>query len=229
MTTLVKIGIGVAIVATVVVIVPALKGPYNRFKNTANDKLNAEFVVDNYKAEYVNLFDKKQEILKAINKFKLEQAVTYKKLDQANKEATLAKKKLLETGTSDLKAFQRSKNIYELANTKVNNFNTMINTYSNALVKLELSLNLIEINMQKAQLNVDTLASKKTMVDAIKNVNKSVEDLNGVGDSNIGINIEKLNEDELRESIRLEVLNENNTLSIPMDQAQAQAYLDSLK
>ena len=66
MTTLVKVGIAAAVVAAAVITIPALKGPYNRFKNTANEKLNDEFVVDNYKAEYVNLHEKKIEIKKNI-------------------------------------------------------------------------------------------------------------------------------------------------------------------
>lgn len=56
MNTIAKIGIAAGAVAIAVAIVPALKGPYNRLKNTANEKLNDEFLVDNYKAEYVNLY-----------------------------------------------------------------------------------------------------------------------------------------------------------------------------
>lgn len=40
MTTLVKVGIGVAAVAAAVAIVPALKGPYNRAKTLINDSLS---------------------------------------------------------------------------------------------------------------------------------------------------------------------------------------------
>ena len=50
--TFMKIGIGVAIAACAAVIaVPALKGPINRYRNEANERLNAEYVVDNDKAE----------------------------------------------------------------------------------------------------------------------------------------------------------------------------------
>ena len=42
MTTIVKIGIGVAVAAVACSVVPALRGPYNRAKNTLNEKLNAE-------------------------------------------------------------------------------------------------------------------------------------------------------------------------------------------
>ena len=59
-----KIGIGAAIVAVVVAIVPAVKGPYNRIRNEVNEKLNQEFVVDNYKAEYIDLHSKKVAIVK---------------------------------------------------------------------------------------------------------------------------------------------------------------------
>ena len=226
--TIIKIGIGAAIVAAAVAVFPALRGPYNRAKNAANEKLNDEFVVDNYKAEYVNLHDKRVQVVEAISKFKVEQAVASKKLDYVNKEVEAAKKILVATSTSDFKAFQRAKDAYEVACSRKDNFNVMMNTYSNALAKLNASLELIDMNMMKAKTNVDTLQAKKTMLDAIKNANKTVENMNGIGDSSLGISLEKLDDDTLRESIKLEALSENATPNIASE-AEAKAYLESIK
>ena len=45
MKTIIISIIAVAVVA--IIAIPALKGPINRLRNEANDKLNAEYVVDN--------------------------------------------------------------------------------------------------------------------------------------------------------------------------------------
>ena len=83
--------------------------------------------------------------------------------------------------------------------------------------------------MAKAKLNVDTLSSKKTMLDTIKDVNRTIENMNGVGDTDLAINIEKLDDDTLRESIRLEALDATESSKKAMTEAEAKAYIDSLK
>ena len=227
MNTLVKVGIGVAVVAVAVAVVPALKGPYNRIRNIANEKLDAEFVVDNYKAEYVNLYEKKQTVLENINKFKIEQKVTEKKLAYANEKAEAAKRALVAVGTSDMQKFNYAKDAYETSKIEVANFISMNAAYSNAIVKLEATRDLIDTNMSKARANVTALESKKTLVDSISAVNKTVESLKGVGDSKLGINIEKLDDDVIRESIKLEALRESSAPT--MDKDAADAYLQNLK
>ena len=227
MNTLVKVGIGVAVVAVAVAVVPALKGPYNRIRNTANEKLDAEFVVDNYKAEYVNLYEKKQTVLENINKFKIEQKVTEKKLAYANEKVEAAKRALVAVGTSDMQKFNYAKDAYETAKIEVANFISMNAAYSNAIAKLEATRDLIDTNMSKARANVTALESKKTLVDSISAVNKTVESLKGVGDSKLGINIEKLDDDVIRESIKLEALRESSAPT--MDKDAADAYLQNLK
>ena len=103
----------------------------------------------------------------------------------------------------------------------------MNSAYSNAIVKLENALYLIEANMSKAKVNVIALESKKVLVDSIAAVNETVESLNGVDNSNLGISIEKLDDDVIRESIKLEALRES---TIPaMDKNAAEDYLKSLK
>ena len=227
MKTLVKVGIAVGILAVAITVVPALKGPYNRMKNTANEKLNSEFVVDNYKAEYIKLHDKKMKVNENLAKFRMEQKVTEKKLAYAVEKAEVSNRNLIATGTADIGAFNRAKDAYETAKIEVDNFVSMGNAYSNAIVKLENTLYLIDTNMSKAKANVTALESKKVLVDSIKSVNATVESINGVGDTQLGVSIEKLDDDVLRESIKLEALRES---TIPtMDKAAADAYLQNLK
>ena len=229
MTTIAKIGIAAAIVAAAVITVPALKGPYNRFKNTANEKLNDEFVVDNYKAEYVNLHEKKIEIKKNLDKFNLEKRVLEKKMLNAANRLEAAKGILRCTGTSDLEKFNRAKDLYEAFKTEFHNLKVMENVYSNAIVKLEMSLSVVETNMRKTKINVDTLASKKALVDTVKGVNETIENLNGIGDADLSISIEKLDDAALRESIKLEALAETTAPKATMTEADAKAYLEALK
>ena len=229
MTTIVKVGVGIGIVAVVVAAFPALKGPYNRLKTTMSEKLNDEFVVDNYKVEYVKLHDKSIEIKKNLDKFVLESKVNAKKLENAHAKINVAKSKLLAVDVSNLTEFNHLKDAYESMKIEVSNLEAMSGVYSNAIAKLKTSLNLIEANMRKAKMNVDTLASKKTLVDSIQAVNSAIENLNGVGDANLSISVEKLDDAALRESIKLEALSETSLPKSTTSEAEAKAYIDALK
>lgn len=219
----------IAAAAAAIALVPALKGPFNRIRNTANEKLNDEFVVDNYKAEYVNLHEKKVELKKSLDKFNIEKKIANKKISAVSQQVFVAKQKLMSTGTSDLVAFNRAKDAYESFKIELDNLTTMVGVYSNAIAKLETSLALVESNMRKAKMNVDTLSSKKALVDTVKGVNSTLENLNGVGDAGLSMSIEKLDDDALRESIKLEALAESDQTKSTMTEADAKAYLDSLK
>ena len=59
-----------------------------------------------------------------------------------------------------------------------------------------------------------------------KQVNKTVENLKGIGDSELGVNVEKLDDDVLRESIKLEALHEDE--SPAMTKAEVEAFLKTL-
>lgn len=223
------IGIIVGVAALAVVAVPALKGPFNRWRNEANERLTAEYVVDNYKAEYVKLHEQKAKLLESNTKFEVEKKVAQKKLAYANEKLKVAKENLQKIGTSDLKAFTQAKNAYEILKTESDNYAAMVKTYSQAMKKLEKTIALVDANMAKAKLNVDTLSAKKTLVDTIKSVNKSLENISGVGDSDLVVNVEKLDDDMLRESIKLETLDNIEKPAKPMAEADAKAYLESLK
>lgn len=227
MNTLAKVGVGAAVVAAAAFIFPSLKGPYNRLKSAVNDKLDSEFVVDNYKAKYVDLHDKRAEVTAALSKLTVEAKVTEKKLAYAAQKQDAAKSALVETGTADLKKFNMAKDAFEAAKTEVMNLETMLDAYHNAMKKLEDAVQVIDVNMSKTKANVATLESKKTLVDSLKSVNKTVEAVNGVGDDSLGFNVEKLDDDALRESIKLEAL-KDSAVEPALDKAAAEAYLKSL-
>ncbi len=219
-----------AVAIAAFIVVPALKGPYNRFKNEANEKLDAEFVVDNYKAEYVKLSQQRARVLESLNRFEVEKRVAQKKHAHAAAELSTAKSFLKSIGTSDMEAFNRAKSTYELARARAENFGTMAVTYEHAVKKLEKTLALVDSNMSKAKMNVDTLSSKKTMLDTMKVVNEAIENVSGVGDPSLATSVEKLDDDMLRESVKLEALGQQDpgTSAQVATEAEARAYLDSL-
>lgn len=229
MTTLTKIGIAAAVIAAAFSVVPALKGPCNRLVNTANEKLDDEFVVDNYKAEYVKLNAQKAEVQKNRSKFYAEKRIVERKLEHATAGRDMAKQKLLAVKTSDLAAFNAAKNAYESFKCECENLNAMANVYSNAIAKLDTSLVLIADNMRKAKMNVDVLSSKKVLVDSIKSVNATVSSLQVADGSSMNIAVEKLDETALRESIKLEALAETCSLENAMTETEAKAYLETVK
>ena len=214
------------VVVAAVIAIPALKGPVNRLRNEANDKLNAEFVVDNYKAEYVAMHDKRAKLIESISKFNIEKKVAEKKREQATKEVEVFAKQLKTIGTSDMKKFTTLKGMYDVKKSEVDNYAIMITTYEQALVKLEKSKQLLDVNMTKAKHNVDVLTSKKTMLDTIKSVNNSIANVTGIGDKDLAINLEKLNDDTIRESVKLETFDAD--VSPVMNETEAKAFIDSL-
>jgi hypothetical protein len=214
------------VVVAAVIAIPALKGPVNRLRNEANDKLNAEFVVDNYKAEYVAMHDKRAKLIESISKFNIEKKVAEKKREQATKEVEVFAKQLKTIGTSDMKKFTALKGMYDVKKSEADNYAIMITTYEQALAKLEKSKQLLDVNMTKAKHNVDVLTSKKTMLDTIKSVNNSIANVTGIGDKDLAINLEKLNDDTIRESVKLETFDAN--VSPAMNETEAKAFIDSL-
>jgi len=222
-----KIAIIVGVIALVVFLFPGVKGAYYRVKHNVDDKLNEEFTVDNYKQLYIELHDKKVDCMESLQKFKVEQAVANRRAAYAVQQADILRSKLQEIGTSDPHAFARTREQYELTLAQIENFNNMNIAYSNAIAKLNQSLNLIKSNMSKSKMNIASLESKKECVDTLKAVNSIVEDINGVGNSDVTLSIEKLKDDELRESVKLETMldtpsNEN------MSNQDIENYLKSL-
>lgn len=222
--------IGAGVVGVAFFAVPALKGPVNRCKLQANEALNAEYVVDNYKAEYVKMNADRGKVAESLLKFRAEKKIAEKKLAYAIQKREAAKSALKQTGTADLQAFARAKDAYELACAEVSNFEAAASTYMQGIKKLETSLDLLTANMAKVKHNVDMLTAKKETLDAIKVVNNTIENVSGIGDSDLAVHVEKLDDDALRESIKLEALNEmNGQEAAPLTEAEAKAYIDALK
>lgn len=210
MSTLVKFCIGIAVVAGIVIVFPSLKGPYNRIKNSVNEKLNDEYCVDNYKATYVSLYDKKVECEKSIAKFNIETKVLTKKIEYSRSKAENAKSFLKTVSPSDLDGFSRAKSTYETFLTEIKNYEIMLKAYSDSIAKLEKTKKLIETNMIKAKANVSSLESKNECVDTLKSVNGIVEDLKGVGNVELSESIERLDDSMVRESIKCESLSDED-------------------
>ena len=221
---LVAFGVGAAVLA----ILPSLKGPFNRIRNTANEKLDAEFVIDNYKAEYMKLHAKHARLEQQIRTYRIELTVLERKLTAAKEELEAAKENLIKTGTSDMKAFMRAKDVYEKCLTKVNLLESRIKFYREAIAKLEKSYDLVVANMSKAKTNIDILTAKKEMLDSVKSVNDVIENLGGVGDEVTAINIEKIDDDLMHESIKLEALGADMPAK-SMTEAEAQDYISKIK
>jgi len=228
MTTLVKIVIGTAVAAVVAAAVPAVKGPFNRAKNTLNEKLNAEYVVDNYKAEYVSLHEKLVKVDESIQKFTVEKRVSQKKLDDAKQRLACTKKRLIAAGTTNLTEFAALKDAYETEKTGIQNTAAMVKTYDTAIKKLEQTKSIITSNMAKAKLNIETLSSKKVLLDTIKGVNENIANIKGTGDTELAVNVEKISDDLLREDIKLETLGDA-TKPAKITKAEAEAYLSTIK
>lgn len=219
-------GLGIILVASV--ICPALKGPYNRLMNNVNEQLNDEYVVDNYKVEYISLDKKLKTIVEKLSDFTVKQKIAEKKLALANRELAAVKDQIKLVGTSDMGKFAVCKAVYDTAKTNVDNLKVMVSTYSNAVVKLERSKGLLDVTMTKTKHNIATLESKKMLVGTIKEVNTTIENLNGMGeDLGMARSIEKLDESEIRESIKLEVLFDKD-VAPAMDKAAADTWLKTL-
>lgn len=206
----------------------SLMGPVNRIKNTVDDKLNAEFVVDNYKAEYNKLFSNKTTLLNSIHAYNVEKRVIEKKLNLSENELNTLSKHIKHNGLSDLKKINKLKHMWNTKQNEISTYHTMLCTYSNAIIKLEKALECTNINLIKTEHNINVLESKKQLVDTLKIVNSTVENLTRVGNSDLTINLEKLEDDVLRESIKLETLDTITNNSNDLDVQSAEQWIKSL-
>lgn len=228
-TTKAAIGIAAALVigGIVAAFVPGVKGPVNRAVITANEKLNDEYVVDNYKAEAIALVEKRRDVVANLKKFATEQKVVEKKLEYAKAKEKAAKDNLIATGTDDLTKFNRAKEAYELCRTESSNLNVLVGVYASAVSKLEDTLAVIDSNIGRCRVNVATLQSKKAMADSLKSVNTTIENLAGIGeDHGLGTSLERLDDTILTESIKIEAMSTDTTVGSKED---ANAYIEAIR
>lgn len=211
MKTSTKFIIAGVIITIVLLLFPSIRFSAIRVRDKINDKLNSEFVVDNYKQKYVELNDKKCQIQKHLQKFQIDKKVATKKREYVENRSIVTKQKLIECDTTDLKKFNVLKTEYETLQNEVTNYDIILNSYDMAIKKLEDSLNMINANMSKAKANISTLESKKIIAESIKSVNNTIETITGVNDTDeLNVTIEKLDTDVLQETIKMEVLKENS-------------------
>ena len=215
-------------IVLLLIVFPSLKGAYHHVRNTVNDDLNDRFVVDNYKQKYVELHDRKVDCEKSIRKFTVERTLNGRKLESLEKQSELLKAELIRIGTSDPEAFRRTREQYEIVNAKIANHRSIGSTYSNALVKLNQTMRVLKANLDRSKLNIASLESKKECVDTLKSVNSIVEDVNGIGESDLGVSVEKLRDDEIRETVRMETLLDPEPDS-RMTSGDIEKYINSLK
>lgn len=228
MKALIITGASVAVVLAAFAVVPALKGPVNRARITTQEKLEAEYVIDNYKAEYLSMRDKKEKLEKHVQDFKIERRVTDKKLEAVQKELEIAKRSLIQAGTGDLERFASLRSIYDAKKAEVDALEAHARMYDNAVKKLEKTHSLLVINMSKAKSSIDTMSSKKVLLDTVKSVNKSIAEVNGTGSHELTVNIEKLDDDLMREDIKLNASGVDISEKT-MTKEDAEAFLATLK
>lgn len=228
MKTLITCGIVVAVIGVIIACVPALKGPINRAKHNVNDTLNAEYVVDNLKEEYIKLNDKSVQINNDIQKIECEIKVCRKKIEAAEKIVETNKAALKNAGTADMKKFALLKDAYEVSKINVENMQLTYKTYLGAKKKLEDAFETVKITMSKAKTNIAQLEAKKTVIDNLKAVNKTLANINGIGtdDTKIGMNIEKLDDDLIRAETENSIYNAKPT--VKMTEEDAKKFLESL-
>jgi len=216
------------IILLLLIVFPSLKGAFYHMRNTVNDDLNDRFVVDNYKQKYVELHDRKVECEKSIRKFTVELTLNARKVESFEKQSELLKAELIRIGTSDPEEFRRTREQYEIVNRQLANHRNICGTYSNAIVKLNQTMKVLKTNLDRSKLNIASLESKKECVDTLKSVNSIVEDVNGIGESDVGVSVEKLKDDEIRETVRMETLIEPEQES-GMSADDIEKYVNSLK
>lgn len=227
--TIAAIGLVVAGCAAAVAFCPALRGPFNRVRNTVNETLEDEFVVDNYKAQAIELAAKGKGICENLRKFMVEKKIAEKKLVAAKEKEEAARRNLIATGTADMTKFNRAKDAYENCKVETANFTTLIGVYDAAIKKLEDALALVEKNIRLCKTNVATLESKKTLVSSLKGVSTVLENISGIGeDTELGYSLEKLDDTILDQSLRIEMLDSDTTAAIGDAQA-AEEYLEAVK
>lgn len=223
-----KVIIVSGVVVLLLIVFPSLKGAFYHLRNTVNDDLNDRFVVDNYKQKYVELHDRKVECEKSIRKFTVELTLNTRKVESLENQSKHLKAELIRIGASDPEAFKRTREQYEIVNRQVANHRNICSTYSNAITKLNQTMKVLKSNLDRSKLNIASLESKKECVDTLKSVNSIVEDVNGIGESDVGVSVEKLKDDEIRETVRMETMLEPEQDS-GMSTDDIEKYINSLK
>ena len=200
-----------------------------------DSKIAQENVVDNYKAEYAKLIDKKKDIQNMIIKFRTRIKIESDKYNVEEKMLTEYKKVLtryqLENDSVHFKATLIQYNSQKL---KLETIARIKEGVTNGIKNLEKAIAKIDVAISEMRSNIDTVEYKKLLVDSYKEINSMLESIKGVDENpESTFSIEKLNEDFIREGVKLDVLSDEaynistNDVQV-MSQDQMKKIIDSL-
>ena len=217
--------VSVVTIAAVFVVFPPLRGPVRGARQTVNDKLNAEFVIENLEHDRSELRKKSCEIARQIEKINASVRLNTAKAARVSAEADAAKKRLIEAGTSDMRRFGMLKTVYE---TKKREADSLAKAAADAK-KLQLSLESLKCETDKKYAETSamcaTAAHRKAFADLAESSMSLANSASG-GDVDLTVALDKLNERAETAEIRIEAAGMSDPVASP---AEAQAYLDSLR
>lgn len=205
------------IVATIAIVAIAAVAVAKFMPNTAKTVKNKVTTIDsmigdanlieNYKAEYVNLTKKKEDIEKAIQDFTIQIGVAKKKLELEKS----IKSKFFDqldyySKKNNVKSFNLAKTAFESQEAKCKMLETSIVNYENGKAKLEAGLSVVNMSLTKYKSNIDILEGRKTIVDNFKEVNRILQNLSGTGENDMAIQLEKVDDSFMVETTKMEVL-----------------------
>ena len=205
--------ISIAILTTLFVIVlPKTSTVFVNKIRSADEKISQTHIVDNYKAEYAKLIDKKKDIEKMTVNFRTQIEVYNKKIAI---ESTILKefKKLLERYQIENNSvyFKTTLLQYNSQNMKIQTLKKIKSGCQTGLKNLEKALDKLDVSINEMKVNLDTVAYKKLLTDAYKDINSMLESIKGISTDGCTIDVEKLNEEFIREGVKMDVLSRTDT------------------
>ena len=203
----------IAILTTIFVFIlpKTSKSIANKIKNV-DEKIAQENVVDNYKAEYEKLVGKKKDIEKMMIDFKAQIEVHTQKIATEKKILAEFKKLLTRYQTENNPIYFKSTLLqYNSQKMKIETLTKIKNGCRTGLKNLEKALAKIDVSINEMKANLDTVAYKKLLTDAYKDINKMLESIKGIGTDGCTVDVEKLNEEFIKEGVKMDVLTESET------------------
>lgn len=204
----------------------------NKIKNV-DEKISQENVVDNYKAEYDKLVAKKKDIEKMSIDFKSQIEVYTQKIKTENKILVEFKKLLERYQTENNPVYFKSTLLqYNSQKMKIETLKKIKSGCQTGLKNLEKALAKIDLSINEMRANLDTVAYKKLLTDAYKDINSMLESIKGIGTDGCSIDVEKLNEEFIREGVKMDILSQTDAPVVsdkPYTSEEMKKIVDGLK